>query len=271
MNIIYLASSFIAIFILFYSYQKLTNPEVFAEKKSNIIKNKKIILTIPTYLDFPDEDKWECLYTAIDSILYHEPHIKAFIDFYVINEYCENPREDWKTKVTQKYPFVTFIQKTSDLKGYENTLNIILDLIKTHVYWIHLEESWYSIRPFIMDAMHIMDNSKITQLQFSKVLDGTKYGRTDWIEKVIETNCHRIPRYNNYCMISNTETDTKPLYSLRPSINRVKDYNFGKFNVSDKFETEFGERWMKKNYVKAIIMEGSAARKMTHVSCFNNR
>jgi hypothetical protein len=65
-----------------------------------------------------------------------------------------------------------------------------------------------------------------------------------------------------------------PLYSIRPSINRVSDFTFGKFSENPKFwplkfEIEFGNRWMKQNNIKAIFVEGPVTRKKTHVSSYH--
>ena len=154
-------------------------------------------------------------------------------------------------KINNKYPFINFIQKTEDIKGLEKSLNLILDLIKTYTYWIHWDESWYSTRSFIYDAIQIMDNTKITQLQFTKEND-----ITDFDDKIVLTNCHKMPNENNYCILK----EESILYSIKPSINRVKDYNFGKFLIDPKYEIDFGQRWMNNKNIKAIFLEGSVTR-----------
>lgn len=288
MNILYLASSLICIFILFYVYNRLlnyANPlETFTEDK--IKKNKKIIFTITTYLDFPKEDKWLALCNGIDSILKYHPNVYSFIDFYIVNEYSSNSKEDWPTKIINKYPFINFIQKNDDIKGQGQSLNLILDLIKTYTYWIHWEEAWYCDRPFLFEAIQIMDNTNITQLQFTK-----EFEYTHWQDKIDKKFCQKMPNENDYCIINyNIEDYPKinidrefshndwinikwPLYSIRPSINRVKDYNFGKFSIKPeywplKFEIEFGERWMRNKYIKAIFNKGCVTRNQTHVSTY---
>lgn len=283
MNILYLASAFACIFLIFYIYTRLSNPiEPYTEKKVN----NKIILTITSYLDFSKEDKWLSLCNGIDSILKYHPGINAFVDFYVINEYSSSPKEDWSSKIKEKYSFVNFIQKTENIKGQGESLNLILDLIKPYVYWIHWEEAWYCDREFMFDAIQIMDNTNTTQLQFTK-----EGNHTHWSEKVNMTFCHRMLNNNNYCFINYNINDYPkinidkefshedwmsvkwPLYSIRPSINRVKDYNFGKFLINPeywplKFEMDFGERWMRNKYVKAIFLEGSVTRNPSHVSTY---
>ena len=274
MNILYLASIFICIFVIFYLYNKILTPiELPVEKKRN---NKKFILTITTNFDIKEgkEDKWKIFCNGIDSILHHDKNINLFVDFYVINEYSLNPKKDWKVKCNKKFSFINFIQKTKDLQGQGESLNLILDLIKTYIYWIQWDEVWYSTRSFIFDAIQIMDNTKITQLQFTKEND-----ITDLEDKIVLTDCHKMPNDNNYCILKYNIKDypkinldveltdkVYSLYSIKPSINRVKNYNFGKFIVKPeyyptKFEIEFGQRWMDNNYIKAIFLEGSVTRK----------
>ena len=284
----YIYLSLLCICLIFYLFSRLNhyaNPnETFTERK--IINNKKIIFTITSYLDFAKEDKWVALCNGIDSILKYHPNIYSFIDFYVINEYSTTHKEDWANKIKEKYPFVNFIQKNEDLKGQGESLNFILNLIKTYTYWIHWEEAWYCDRSFLFEAIQIMDNTNITQLQFTK-----EYNHTHWEDKINMKYCHKMPNNNNYCILNynideypkiNLEKEFShddwmnvkwPLYSIRPSINRVKDYNFGKFLIKPaywplKFEIDFGERWMRNKCVKGIFLEGSVTRNATHVSTY---
>jgi hypothetical protein len=256
-------------------------------KKSKIIKNKKIIFTVTTFFDFKKEDKWSVFCNGMDSIFKFHPKIESFIDFYIINEYDSNPKEDWNKKLKEKYPFMTLIQKSQELKGQGKSLNLILDMIETYTYWIHWEEAWFSTRSFLFEAIEIMNNTQITQLQFT-----SEHNKTHWEEKIIVDNCYLVPNNIPYCIINYNIDDYPlpdlhkdfthdewinikwPLYSIRPSINRVSDYTFGKFLENPKFwplkfEMEFGNRWMKRNNVKAIFAEGPVTRNKTHISTYH--
>jgi len=256
-------------------------------KKSRVISNKKIIFTVTTFFDFKKEDKWATFCNGMDSIFKYHPNIDSFIDFYIINEYDPNPREDWEEKLKHKYPFMKLIQKPEELKGQGKSLNLILDLITTYEYWVHWEEAWFATRGFLFEAIQIMDITDITQLQFT-----AENNVTHWQEKIAVDDCYLVPNNIPYCIIKYNIDDYPlpdlysefthedwmsvkwPLYSIRPSINRVSDYTFGKFSENPKFwplkfEMEFGNRWMKRNNVKAIFADGPVTRKSTHVSTYH--
>jgi hypothetical protein len=256
-------------------------------KESRLINNKQIIFTVTTFFDFKKEDKWEVFCNGMDSIFKFHPDIESFIDFYVINEYSDNPREDWEQKLKERYPFMKLIQKPIELKGQGKSLNLILDMIKTYTYWIHWEEAWFATRSFLYESIQIMNVTQITQLQFTQ-----EQNHTHWQEKIVVNDCYLVPNKYPYCIIKYDIDDYPlpdldkefthddwmnvkwPLYSIRPSINRVSDYTFGKFSENSnywplKFEMEFGNRWMKRNNVKAIFTEGPVTRKKTHISSYH--
>jgi hypothetical protein len=301
MNFFYLALIIILIFLIF-RLSNFENYQVFEDKKDDILnkyeklcqkipqitnkKYKKIIFTVTTFFDFIKENKWEVFCNSMDSIIQFHPNIELFMDIYVINEYSSNPFADWNQIISHKYPFINFIQKTAEFKGQGESLNLILTMIKQYTYWIHWEEAWFVTREFLFDAIKIMDSTKITQLQFTKEGD-----HTHWIEKTEQKSCHFVPNNNDYCIINyniddypKIDIDRKfthddwikvkwPLYSIRPSINRVKDYKIGLFLINPeywplKFEIEFGERWMRNNNIKGIFIEGPVTRKKTHVSTY---
>jgi len=62
-----------------------------------------------------------------------------------------------------------------------------------------------------------------------------------------------------------------PLYSLQPSLNRVRFYDFGNFSTR-KFppplvaEYDFAERWYTKGGVKAVFKEGPLKKPANYIS-----
>jgi hypothetical protein len=89
-----------------------------------------------------------------------------------------------------------------------------------------------------------------------------------------DINDYPLPDLNKDLSVDDWINVKHPLYSIRPSINRVSNYNFGKFSENSnlwpmKFEVEFGNRWMKNNNIKAIFVEGPVTRENTHVSSYH--
>jgi hypothetical protein len=134
-------------------------------------------------------------------------------------------------------------------------------------------------------------DSKINKEKNFSIYESRKQKSLQEIEKTEQKSCHFVPNNNDYCIINyniddypKIDIDRKfthddwikvkwPLYSIRPSINRVKDYKIGLFLINPeywplKFEIEFGERWMRNNNIKGIFIEGPVIRKKTHVSTY---
>ena len=64
-----------------------------------------------------------------------------------------------------------------------------------------------------------------------------------------------------------------PLYSLRPSINKVKDNCFGKFSTNPehwpvKFEWDYARRWLLNGNTKSVLPDGPVIRDDEHVNTY---
>lgn len=253
---------------------------------SNIIK-KKTILTYTCFLDFKKSNKFEVLTQSIDSILKHHGNdeLKLIDKFVIINEYSDEPINNWKKIIQDKYPFVEFIQKNKKQRGQVYSLNMILNMIKTYDYWIHLEESWYCIRPFISDCIRIMSDTDITQLQINM-------HRVKNIASWLDISKDRYACINDeYCIIKPppdliTEKEWEknkgwvqyswPLYSLQPSINRVKKYaEIGPMPDDPSlwpvtFEFLYGLRFIEKGNTKATLKHSAFKRDLhKHVNTYS--
>lgn len=250
-------------------------------------KNKKIIFTCSTFFDFKDNVRWEKFNKTIETLQYHHsPETLSKIDKWVIvNEYSENHNQNWEKLMKEKYPDMIFIQKKENEKGQAYSLNMILKEIKNYDYWIHWEETWQVRYPFLEKAFSIMNNNNsITQLQFT-----FHNGCVNWLNVEKE----RIHCYNNpyeYCIIDgpsdnsfmnydpynlpNSAFDLWPLYSLLPSINRVKFYNkLGEFSEDPKlwplkFEWDYARRWYSNGGKKAVLKDGPVYRPDKHMSTY---
>ena len=252
--------------------------------RNGVFTRRDTIFTCTTFFDYTKRDSWAMFCDGIDRLLaLHAPTTLARIDrWFVVNEYSEAPREDWGLRIATRYPFMTFLQKKADQKGQPISCAIVFDQIRPYTYWIHWEETWYPTRPFLHDAFRIMDQTTISQLQCTK----NEMGYTDWIKRTskrctglgtsrycivdhtpaLDANVHRTTFVNTEEMV-----EYWPLYSLRPSINRVAFYNFGNFSLQTfpppvMAEYEFAQRWYRAGGVKGLFYDGPVSRSPGYVS-----
>lgn len=201
----------------------------------------------------------------------------------MVNEYAESPREDWAAKVKERYPFITFIQKGAHQKGQAASMNMILERITGFTYWIHWEEAWEVRAPFLEGAFKAMDSTDLTQVQLT-----FHNGKVNWMDMPEE----KIACDGRLCKITGPDMDNPildkdpyrdwandmfpawPLYSLLPSINRVKPYlTLGKFNEDSalwpiKFEWDYARRWYRAGCKKAVFRDGPVWRPGNHTSTY---
>jgi hypothetical protein len=246
-------------------------------------KQNQIVLTGTLCLTCK-QDRYYKFRQAILSILAnHSAQQLSKVDFFVINEYTNNPLVHSQIEQLQnEFPFIQFVQKTNmEDQGQARSLNIILGKIKDYTYWIHWEETWIVKETFLEEIVWIMESTNIDQLQLTN----------DWFNDVsperqkfiIETpyNKHRkvyeIRPHEN--AILNIQTGQRPgsewpSYSLRPSINRSSFFqNLGVFNEDPKlwpgkFEWDFGNAFILANGVKAVLDKPIVFRQWNHSSTY---
>lgn len=238
--------------------------------------NTSIIFTCTTYFSKPN--RLNHFMNAIDSI-----QEKYLIDkFIVINEYDSEDKTDYKSIINSKYPYIEFIQKNESQHGQAYSLNMILEFIKPYDLHIGWEESWIATTSFIYKAVNIMNsNLNITQLQLTPDWRDIDKNRLIYKGNYYIVKSHAL--YNTINHDVNLYDKLKeqyghaiiwPLYSLRPSLNRVLHYlNLEKYNVDKnlwpiKFEYEYGVRWLKYGAIKALIEPPVAFRQNGHLSSY---
>ena len=245
------------------------------------LKPKTTIFTCTTFFDFKKQDKWAAFCKAIDSILqqHDEKTLTTIQKWLIVNEYSESPRRNWVQEVAKKYPFIEVIQKSKEEKGQATSMNLILQQIKGHTYWIHWEETWYCRRPCLDRMLDVIQNSTVTQLQVTqhkekpnwldsdahprslqKTPSGTEYYTIQPSQNTGKTILKSIRDYRSEEMVPNW-----PLYSLLPSINRAKHYTVGDFSTDPqhwpfKFEWDYGRRWLLAGGTKAVLPDGPVIR-----------
>jgi hypothetical protein len=223
------------------------------------------------------DNKYDQFCKAIDSIA----DKKLITNFVVINEYDANANIDYGKLIRARYPYIKFIQKSASQQGQARTLNMFLKMIDKYVFWIHWEESWIAIAPFIQKSKLILDNDTlITQLQLTYDWQdvGDRLQQKDGyqivnLDKEYFNIQHDVYRYDELVEQYGIGT-IWPIYSLRPSFNRVSRYkNIPAFNEDPelwpvRFEYEYGMKWVDAGSVKAIIQPTVAIRQENHVSTY---
>lgn len=240
--------------------------------------------TCTTFFDFKTGDRWDRFCAAMDSLArYHTRETLSRIGrWVVINEYSPNPTADWCRRVEERYPWMECIQKAAYQKGQARSMNLCLSLIAGSRFWIHWEEAWEVRATFLDDAFLAMESSNITQIQLTY-----NDGGVNWLD-VPQDRIHCGERVCTIDPAPNTVEQMKrsphdldevmmkawPLYSLRPSINRVRDYFWlGEFSEDPelwpiKFEWEYACRWLRRGNKKAVMMDGPVYRSDQHISTY---
>ena len=195
----------------------------------------------------------------------------------IINEYDAARREDYEALVRSSLahvPDLHFVQKGPDARGQARTLNMILDRIADYDLWLHWEESWVCTRPFLAEALDVMQSSDLTQLQLTH----------DWLD-VGEARLARktTPRGTSFVQVlpdNNTGRSSDnvrfgwPLFSLRPGLNRAQFCrHVGRFDENPrmwpvKFERDFGLRWWRHGAKKGVLTPHAAEIQPNHRSTY---
>jgi len=243
------------------------------------------IFTCTTFFDFAKQDKWATFCKAMDSLQtqHSQETLNQITTWLVINEYSDAPKRDWAAAMRERYPFVEFIQKEAADKGQAHSINIALNHIHGYKYWIHWEEAWFCRAPCLDRMFAIMDASRVSQLQVTQPGDTPDWLDSDAHPRILV----KIPT-DYYIIQTKDSTDAYlkespyevageymrhwPLYSLRPSINRVSDYNIGQFSTDPllwpvRFEWEYARRWYWNGNRKAVLPDGPVVR-TSHVSTY---
>jgi hypothetical protein len=221
----------------------------------------------------------------MDSIqTYHSEKTLAAIDTWlIINEYSSTRTTDWCKKVKERYPWMECIQKEAYEKGQARSMNICLQKIGGYEYWIHWEEAWEVRATFLDDAFEAMNTTDITQIQFTY-----NNGTVNWLDvdnkrihcedRICRIDADPITLNYAYQSVYHRKGDTMahwPLYSLLPSINRVRDYVFlGRFSEDPAlwpiwFEWDYARRWWMNGNKKAVLRDGPVWRPYIHTSTYS--
>jgi hypothetical protein len=263
--------------------------------------DSRVLLSMTTFLS--KDAKVDALTQAVRSLCSIHSHDELMLidKFIILNEYeiddtkrqnCNQVIDRLRSEfLSLGTPFeIEIIQKTSDQRGQARSLNMIIDLLQSadYEFWIHLEDSWIYHRPWIAEGLDIMQTTNITQLQITP-----DWENADWWN--VARTIHRLTgsttngsKYhiivpskalvtgdNNWTVPYWAGILAWPLYSLRPSINRVSvTKTIGHFSEDPelwpaRFEWEYAKRWFDSGSVKGVLEPPSAQRIDGHQSTYS--
>lgn len=234
------------------------------KQQTEYYPSSSCIITMTTYMGFEDR------FQNMDKVL--GPLVATGQEVIVINEWDGNYRA-YSEFMRTRYPRVHFVQKSPEDRGQPRSLNILVRDYLLHSgkkYWVHWEDTWVATRPLLPDLVHLMDrHSDVAQLQATD----------DWKNMPSQYTLHRgdisvlVPQYaydrDIYEMRDVVSLETWPLFSLRPSINRLsffqrhaRDFYFKEDSQLWPllFEWEFGRIFLRNGGVKAITKSPYAQR-----------
>lgn len=237
-----------------------------------------IIFTLTTCLHLPGKLKQtqDCLRS-----LFMIERNWAFVDtFVLVNEYDPNtPSGVDLSWIRKEYPLFTIIQKGAEDMGQAYSINKILDILKSSnaTYWLHWEESWMLKKPFLLDALHVMQTQPhITQLQISKGWDDVPHTKHDGYFVVSSEYHTLVDRLGNKPVSCKWQGKPWPLFSLQPGIDRIQSViNIGYFlpkhnsvprGKVNGSEFNFSHRWYLQGVQKGVLTPFRASRDVSHHS-----
>jgi len=221
---------------------------------------------------------------ALETLTTHHPaSARAIGRWLLINEYSESNSDETSLILHQlkgRFPFLHIIQKTAHDQGQANSLNIILRELRssTYSYWLHVEESWHTVRPFLHQSLAFMDSHPyIHQLQLYHAAYYTSHTHTQITEDI------EVITLDSYIDLSKVNPrDWRmyslkwPSYSLRPSLTRVDFIKANPtlaFNADPDwfpvvFEFDFALRWQHSGGSMCAVIHDAIIRQEGHKSTY---
>ena len=193
-------------------------------------------------------------------------------DLTIIDEwFCidDNSSEEDRNKMKQLYPFFTFYFKSPEEKGHPQSLNIILNKIKSP-YIFHLEDDWkfFAKKDYISNCLIVInENSQYGQCLLNKnyieipndifnIVGGIpkKINNISYLEHEFCDTSEKLTKfYEKHTRKANSAYWAH--FSLRPGLNRKS--MFTKTGLFDEkvshFEKEYSFRYIKNNYITTFL------------------
>ena len=219
--------------------------------------------------------------------------INSFIncckDIMMIDKYIcvdDNSSETDREEMKKIYPFFTWIMKTPEQKGHMQSMNLIIDHVKTD-YLVHLEDDWLFLVKdnYISDGLEILnqkmikslceipENRKINEKRFGQVVFNKSYTELPENEvgggflcETVENNIkyliheHYNPNTENELYEKEVKKYSRstiywPHFSLQPSIIKTEIFkNVGNFESKNQFfERDYADKYYNNNYITCFL------------------
>ena len=198
--------------------------------------------------------------------------LNCCLDWHLIDEWIcvdDNSSEEDRKRMKELYPFFKFIFKNPKDKGHPESMNIILENVKSP-FLFHMEDDWqfFSKKHYISNCLNILLENET----YGQCLINRNYGETEndvlvgGIEKYSKTGLKYYIHEHCTNEAEQGEFNKKygfkpncaywPHFSLRPSLIRTEIFNkIGKFNCkANHFEMDFSYRYRDRGY-KSVFFE----------------
>jgi hypothetical protein len=273
--------------------EKEENEKVENEKKEKDSYNKKLIEKITEHINKKKDNKKITLtITTCKRIELFKRTINSFIncckDIILIDEYLcvdDNSTEQDREEMKRLYPFFRWIMKTPEQKGHLESMNIIIDEVKTE-YILHLEDDWlFEVESeYITPSIEILNQKNIksiNEIPENREIQNKKIGQvvfnknyTELPENEVQGGflCETEETNTKYLIHEHYDTNTEnelyikevkkyersamywPHFSLHPSIIKTDIFKeVGKFISEGFFERNYANRYYKKGFITCFL------------------
>lgn len=181
----------------------------------------------------------------------------------------DNSSKEDRIIMKERWPFLTFINKTEETKGHFSSMQILRDVVDTK-YMFHLEDDWLFYNEICLsELLEILDDdNKIGQVLVNRnYTESPSDNIVGGIEKFTQSNL----RYFIHEYITSTSENQDficrygnvincnywPHFSLRPSLINVKIFQDNYFKNVAHFEMDFAKRYVQQGYVSAFLQDSS--------------
>lgn len=256
--------------------------------KTNKIK-QNILFSLTTFIT--NEKKYLILLRCLDSFIKYNKDFLHLIDKFLILMEFSSENNKYIPLLIEKYPSFTFINKTEDKKGQAKSLNIIIEHLSNFEYWMHWEDSWYSIGPVLEKSFQFISSYPINYIQLTKkdILYDLPVINNNFVNcmvkddiKIIKANDYLKNMWKLWEMYDYDWSVWKsngwwPFFSLQPSLNKVDPIlKTGFFSILPEkwpfqFEFEWALKWIRRNdIIMGIFKDIQVIRDNDHQSSYTH-